>query len=73
MSLAVTDDEIIAGQQSMIAPTDLFKVTLKKSKIKQITEFNEEILKKLDKPTVEQRWVETTDGKQTQTLPISIA
>ena len=64
LSLAVAEDEIIAGQQSMIAPTDLFKVSLKKSKIKQITEFNEEILKKLDKPTVEQRWVETTDGKQ---------
>jgi dipeptidyl aminopeptidase/acylaminoacyl peptidase len=63
VSLAVADDEIIAGQQSMIAPTDLFKVSLKKSKIKQVTEFNEEILKKIDKPTIEERWVETTDGK----------
>ena len=63
VSLAVSDDEIIAGQQSMISPTELFKVSLKKSKIKKVTDFNDEILKKIDKPTIEERWVETTDGK----------
>ena len=64
LSLAVADDQIIAGQQSMISPTDLYKVSLKKAKINQVTEFNEDILKKIDKPTVEERWVETTDGKK---------
>ena len=64
VSLAVSDEEIIAGQQSIIAPTDLYKISLKKTKIKQVTEFNKDILKHIDKPTVEQRWIETTDGKK---------
>jgi len=64
ISLAVSDEEIIAGQQSIIAPTDLYKISLKKTKIKQVTEFNKDILKHIDKPTVEQRWIETTDGKK---------
>lgn len=64
LSLAVTDDEIIAGRQSMIEPTDLYTVSIKKSKVKQVTEFNKDLLKNIDKPTVQERWVETTDGKK---------
>lgn len=64
VSLAVSNDEIIAGQQSMIAPTDLYSVSLKKPTIKQLTECNKELLKHIDKPTVEERWIETTDGKK---------
>lgn len=64
LSLAVTDNEIISGRQSMIDPTDLFTVSIKKSKVKQVTEFNKELFKNIDKPTVQERWVETTDGKK---------
>ncbi len=64
LSLAVTNDEIISGRQSMVDPTDLFTISIKKSKVKQVTEFNKDILKSIDKPTVQERWVETTDGKK---------
>lgn len=64
LSLAITDDEIISGRQSMIDPTDLFTISIKKSKVKQITEFNKELFKNIIKPTVQERWVETTDGKK---------
>lgn len=64
ISLSVLDDEIIAGRQSMVDPTDLYTVSIKKGKVKQLTAINEELLKKLDLPTIEKRWVETTDGKR---------
>ncbi|MBI1836127.1 MAG: S9 family peptidase [Flavobacteriia bacterium] len=64
VSLAVTEEEIFAGRQSMIAPTDLFEISIKKGKAKQITEINKELLKEIDLPTIEKRWVETTDGKR---------
>lgn len=64
LSLAITDNEIISGRQSMIDPTDLFTISIKKSKVKQITEFNKELFKTIIKPTVQERWVETTDGKK---------
>lgn len=64
VSLAVTENSIIAGRQSMIAPTDLFEISLKKGKTKQLTEINKEILDKIDLPSIEKRWVETTDGKR---------
>lgn len=64
LSLAVTEDEIISGRQSMIDPTELFKVDLKKPKVKEVTEFNKEFLKTIDRPTVQERWVETSDGKK---------
>ena len=64
VSLTITDNAIIAGRQSMIAPTDLYEISLKKGKAKQLTEINKEILDKIDLPTIEKRWVETTDGKR---------
>ena len=64
VSLAITDDEIISGRQSMVDPTDFCSISLKKLKVKQVTEFNKDILKSIEKPTVEERWVETSDGKK---------
>ncbi len=64
LSLAITNEEIISGRQSMVDPTDLFTISIKKSKVKQVTEFNKELLKTIDKPTVQERWVETSDGKK---------
>lgn len=64
LSLAVTDDEIISGRQSMVDPTDLYTISIKKSKVKQVTEFNKDLFKNINKPTVQERWVETTDGKK---------
>lgn len=64
VSLDAGVTEIVAGRQSMIAPTDLYTIHLKTLKIQQITEVNKEALAKITMPKVEERWVETTDGQK---------
>lgn len=64
LSLSIFGDNIYAGRQSMDDPTDLFLVSIKTGKALQLTKANEEILKTLTMPKVEERWVETTDGKK---------
>ncbi len=68
--------QILAERHSYTTPADLYVITPGKAKksdnafpmvssdIKQITQENEHILSQLGKPKVQQRWVNTTDGKQ---------
>lgn len=69
-SLSTFGNKIYSGRQSMIAPTDIYAVEIIKSKkgsvktvIKELTQVNKELLSKLSKPTVQEKWVKTTDGK----------
>ncbi|MEN9400740.1 MAG: hypothetical protein RL632_1843 [Bacteroidota bacterium] len=65
VSLSVVGDFIYAGRQSMVAPTDLYAVSIKaKDKVTQLTKSNEDILSTIVMPKVQEKWVETTDGKQ---------
>lgn len=64
LSLDLTPTEIIACRQSMTEPTDLYAVSIKKLQMRRLTEVNKEILKNITMPKVEERWVETTDGKK---------
>lgn len=64
LSLSIFGDQIYTGRQSMIQPTDLYSYSIKKNKTIQLTQANEKLLKSLKLPTVEERWVETTDGKK---------
>jgi dipeptidyl aminopeptidase/acylaminoacyl peptidase len=64
VSLSVSSDFIISGRQSMTAPTELYSVSLKTDDVKQLTHFNDDAMNSLELPTVEERWVETTDGKK---------
>lgn len=64
LGIELAGDELIGTRQSMLEPTDLVSVDIKKGKEKKLTQINDEILKKLDKPSVQARWVETTDGKK---------
>jgi len=64
VSLSIHGDQLYAGRQSMVAPTDLFSIGLKKGELKQLTEANKELLKNITLPTVQEKWVTTTDGKQ---------
>lgn len=64
VSLSIFGDNIYAGRQSMVEPTDLYTLSIKKGKITQLTRSNEDILKTIKMPKVEERWVETTDGKK---------
>ena len=69
----LNDKQVLAERHSITAPADLYVVTPVsplptspeeevKTQIKQITEVNKEILDQLAKPSIEQRWVKTTDG-----------
>ena len=58
--------ELVAERHSFTAPAELYVVTpgdsIADTKVAQITEVNKEILDQLAKPSIEQRWVKTTDG-----------
>jgi dipeptidyl aminopeptidase/acylaminoacyl peptidase len=55
---------LIGGRQSMLYPTELFKID-KTTKVEaKVTSFNDEILKNISNASVEKRMVTTTDGKQ---------
>ena len=60
--------QLLVTRHSMLRPDDLYVLTPskkeKKSDLAQITKENGEILKQLADPTIQQRWVKTTDGKQ---------
>ena len=62
----LNDKQILAERHSMTAPADLYTVvpgdTIADTKVTQITEVNKDILDQLAKPSIEQRWVKTTDG-----------
>ncbi|MEZ4889059.1 MAG: S9 family peptidase [Crocinitomicaceae bacterium] len=69
-SLSVFGNTIYAGRQSMISPTELYSVNVLKSNklghhivTQQLTDVNSVVLKSLAKPTVQEKWVKTTDGK----------
>ena len=61
--------QLLAERHSYTAPADLYLVTPNSKKpektiVSQITEENKHILDQLGKPTVQQRWVKTTDGHE---------
>ena len=64
----LNDKSLLAEQHSFLAPADLYVVTpgdsVKDTKATQITQVNKEILDQLGKPSVDQRWVKTSDGQQ---------
>jgi dipeptidyl aminopeptidase/acylaminoacyl peptidase len=65
ISLSIFGDFIYAGRQSMVAPTDLYAVSIKaKDKVTQLTKSNADILSTIVMPKVQEKWVTTTDGKQ---------
>ena len=64
----LNDSRLLAERHSFIAPADLYTVTpgdsINDTQTEQLTSVNKEILEQLAMPSVEQRWVATTDGKQ---------
>ncbi len=60
--------KLIATRHSMTEPDDIYQVNINKTEKKSVavrlTAENDHILDQLAKPTVQQRWVKTTDGKQ---------
>lgn len=60
--------QLLVTRHSYLHPDDLYVLTLskkeKKSEVAQITDENKHIFDQLALPTVQQRWVKTTDGKE---------
>ena len=55
---------VLAARQSMIRPTELAIVSLEDGAHWQITSVNDQIYKELKLPTIQQRWVQASDGKK---------
>ncbi|UKK52840.1 S9 family peptidase [Prevotella sp. E2-28] len=66
--------QLLMERHSYVAPADLYVVnpgdSINNTKLTQITEVNKEILDQLGKPSIEQYWVKTTDGKEMLTWVI---
>ena len=73
-SLQLLNDgkQLLMERHSFLQPADLYVVNPNTeeydeegncAKATQLTDINKEILDQLDKPTVDQRWVKSTDGK----------
>ncbi|MCL2131444.1 MAG: S9 family peptidase [Lentimicrobiaceae bacterium] len=64
-SFALADNNTLIGiRESMESPADIYRIDIKKGTQTQLTNINKEILQDVASITVEERWVETTDGKQ---------
>ncbi|MCA1801540.1 MAG: S9 family peptidase [Rhodothermaceae bacterium] len=55
---------LIGSRMSMSAPTELFHIQPDNDEMTPVTNINREVLADVTMGRVEQRWVETTDGKQ---------
>ncbi len=66
MSVLFAGNTLIATQQSMSAPTEIFAVNVADGKETQISTVNNDLLGKLAIATVESRWVKTSDNKDMQ-------
>ncbi|MDP1560357.1 MAG: S9 family peptidase [Pirellulaceae bacterium] len=54
----------LVARNDMIVPADLFLLNLQDGTEKQLTSLNETLLGELELPTVQERWVDSTDGKK---------
>lgn len=59
-----TPTGFVLAMQSLIAPTDLFWLDKKSKKIKRLTEVNGAIWDQIAMPTVKEKWIKTSDGKE---------
>ena len=69
LSLMNNGKQLLMERHSFLKPADLYIVTPnfkkpEKTTITQLTQENKHILDQLAKPTIQQRWVKTSDGKE---------
>lgn len=63
LSILLCGNDIITTKQSMLEPTEIYKIS-ENGKQTKISKTNDEILKDVASASVEKRWITTTDGKQ---------
>lgn len=64
LSISIGSEGLIAARQSMSQPTEIYNVDIASGEAVNISEENKHILDQLQMGEVEERWIETTDGKQ---------
>jgi len=62
--ISLQNNVLIGIHETMEKPADIYKIDLNTGKETQLTFINDEKLKDVASIKVEERWVETTDGKQ---------
>lgn len=62
--LAVAQNKVFLERQDMIHPTDIWGYDLKLKTVVQLTQINKADLANIPEPTVEEKWITTTDGKK---------
>lgn len=70
VNFSVLEKQVVLERQDMIHPTDLWELDLKSKKIKQLTFLNQGKLKGIAEPTIQEKWITTTDGKKMLTWVI---
>lgn len=69
-SIALAKNKLISLRQSMLSPNEIYEVDIKTGVAKQLTHANDELLAKFETPTIEKRWVTTSDQKEMLTWVI---
>ena len=60
----VNTETLVAVRHSMSKPNEIYRVDIKDDKVTELTFENKEILDQVKMGKVEERWIETTDGKK---------
>ena len=63
-SVALGNARLIAKRQSLSQPTEIYAVDIATGAATDLSQENKEMLDQLQMGMVEERWIETTDGKQ---------
>ncbi len=63
-SLELAGDHLVGERMSMSSPVEIFRVSLEDHSQERVTFVNESLLDETKMGEVEERWVETTDGKE---------
>ena len=66
----VNKDAVLVTHTTSVKPAEIYRINLKTSEGTEISFVNKELLDKLNKPTMEKRFVTTTDNKQMVTWVI---
>ena len=64
ISILPDGDHALVSQMNMLRPKELAVVNLNDATHKTISDINGDIYKPLELPTIEERWVDATDGKK---------
>jgi dipeptidyl aminopeptidase/acylaminoacyl peptidase len=69
-SVAIAGEKLIGNKVSMVSPAEIYTIDPATGAEQNISFINKEILDQLTMPTIERRWVKSSDGKMVHTWVI---